>query len=310
MALLGRLLGEPPMPPVDADFSFVIKFERGRGDPRRVFNSASHLIDGFERLDGTVVGSIDNQLRTVLVLEDVEAASIRVWLKSILSAIDDRGLKEGEWKKAIGPALVEAKHLAIKALDNDETKAPQAIHQLRHELEVLVARTDVKHLPAYAPIHEGRLISALDKIQDGKRVLGPSDKLSIESNGEVYEVDLTKTWEPSENMPIPDAKEQHGEGEVILTIRKPDLLGATKWQFTHGQASIFAPIRDQKWLDDFHARKIPLHPGDALRCRVKFIYLFDANGSILEQKTEIVQVLEVIQGPEPQRSLFEEENPS
>jgi hypothetical protein len=39
-----RLLGEPPLPPPDSDFSFTIGFQKGRGDPRRVFDAASALV--------------------------------------------------------------------------------------------------------------------------------------------------------------------------------------------------------------------------------------------------------------------------
>jgi hypothetical protein len=45
-----RLSGEPPMPPPDADFSFRIVFEKGSRNPRRIFDAASELIDGFEAL--------------------------------------------------------------------------------------------------------------------------------------------------------------------------------------------------------------------------------------------------------------------
>jgi hypothetical protein len=101
------------MPPPDADFSFRIVFEKGHGNPRRIFDAASELIDGFEQLDAAIAGSVDVALRPLMVLEDIEASSLRVWLSSILKKVDDQGLRDGEYKKAIGPALVEAKYAAI-----------------------------------------------------------------------------------------------------------------------------------------------------------------------------------------------------
>src|SRR6266540_7419849 len=85
--------GAPPMPPADADFSFTIDFAKGQGDPRRVFDAASELIDGFEELDSAIVGSIDTKTKTLMVLEDVEAGSMRVWLTTILENIDDQALR-------------------------------------------------------------------------------------------------------------------------------------------------------------------------------------------------------------------------
>lgn len=287
-----------------AEFSFTIKFARGQGDPRRVFDSASLLIEGFEDLDDTIAQSIDAKLRTATVLDDVETGSLRVILKTILENIDDQGLKDGEWKKAIGPALVKGKHLAIEALNRDGKEGTKAIEDLRQQLDLIVQGTDIKHLPAYAPIHEGKLVASLDKIQDAKRTLGPNDNLIIETDGKTYVVDLTKTWEPAEAVPISGTTEKTSEGTVILTIRKPDLLGEARWQFAHGTANVYASIEDHKWLGRFHDGKVPLHSGDALRCKVRFTYIFDADGKMIEQKTDIIKVMRVIRGPGHQTALF------
>jgi hypothetical protein len=286
------------------EFVFTIKFARGQGDPRRVFDAASLLIEGFEELDETVAGSVDEHLKTSVVLDDVVPGSLRVILKTLLEDIDDQALKDGEWKKAIGPVLVKGKRLAIQALNTDESEALQAVEDLRQELQQIVAQTDIKHIPAYAPIHEGRLVASLDKLQNGKRTLGSNDNLTIEAEGHTYEVDLTKTWEPAEIISVSDTTENHSEGTVILTIRKPDLIGATKWQFAHGTSIVYAAIEDERWLARFHAGKIPLHSGDALRCRVRFTYVFDDKGKIIEQKTDIIRVLKIIRGPGSQSDLF------
>ena len=287
------------MPPPDADFSFRIVFEKGQGDPRRIFDAASELIDGFEHLDEAIAGSVDASIRPLMILEDIEAGSIRVWLSSFLKSIDDQGLRNGEIKKAIGPALVEAKYAVIGFLDkNQETAASGAI-ELRETLRRLAAKSDVRLLGDYPPINEPKLLAALDSFQDAKRLLGPRDKLMLESPGhKTYEVDLTKTWDPSEIIQIEKTtKEKHSEGEIILTIRKPDMTGKSKWQFTRGKFPVFAKITHADWLKRFHDRKVDgFHSGDAMRCRVKFTYIFDDKGTMVEEQIEIVEVLEIIDG--------------
>jgi hypothetical protein len=42
------------MPPPNADFSFRIAFKKGQGNPRRIFDAAGELIDGFGLLDEAV----------------------------------------------------------------------------------------------------------------------------------------------------------------------------------------------------------------------------------------------------------------
>ena len=64
-------------------------------------------------------------------------------------------------------------------------------------------KSDIRKLGDYAPIHEAKLVAALDSFQDAKRLLGPKDKLLLEApTHKTYEVDLTKTWDPSETIPL------------------------------------------------------------------------------------------------------------
>ena len=284
------------MPPPDADFAFKIDFAKGEGDPRRVFDAASSLIDGFELLDEAVATSVDSKLKPVLILEDMEAGSLKVWLKNLLNRIPDESIKGLEWKKAVGHYLLKAKYAAVEFLD-DENAGRSGFDLLREELRDLAAQTDVRHLPDYAPIHEGRLLASLEQIQNAKRTLGPKDRLIIETDERTYEVDLSKTWDPSQVIHVENLKETHSEGEIILTIRKPDLLGEAQWQFSHGKTTLSAPVKDEEWLQQLHARKIALYSGDALRCRVRFTYIYDEQGALIDQKTEIMKVIEVLPGP-------------
>jgi hypothetical protein len=278
----------------EADFSFTIDFEKGSGDPRRVFDAASELIAGFELLDSAVAASIDSKTKTLIVLEDIRSGSLRVILKNVLKRVDDEALKSLEWKKAVGAALVRAKYVALQFLDNEQASGAEAVNGLLVGLREIAAETDIRHLPDYPPIHEGRLISSLDKMQDAKRILAPGDRLTIETDGKTYEVDLTKTWSPAKALVVPDTRETSSQGEVILGIRKPDLLGEAMWQFSHGKVNISASISDEEWLRKFHEREIALYSGDSMRCRVLFTYVYDEDGGLLEQKTEVIEVLEII----------------
>lgn len=287
------------MPPPNADFSFRIVFQKGHGNPRRIFDAASELIEGFEQLDEAVAGSVDVKLQPLMVLEDVKAGSIRVFLSSILKKIDDEGLRQGEIKKAIGPALVDAKYAAIGWLDKEKPSAADGAMELRETLRSLAATSDLRRLGDYAPIHEAKLLAALDSLQDGKRLLGPKDRLMLEAPGRAaYKVDLTKTWDPSEAILLPSTTtEKHSEGEIILTIRKPDMVGNSKWQFTRGKYPVFAKIADENWLTRFHGRKVTgLHSGDAMRCKVRFIYIFDDKGTMIDEQIEIIKVIEITEG--------------
>jgi hypothetical protein len=129
--------------------------------------------------------------------------------------------------------------------------------------------------------------------------LDSNDRLTIESEDRIYEVDLGKQWEVPKVQPVQIGRETESKGEIILTIRKPDFIKDTMWLFTFGGNPVSARILDIGWLDRFHRRQIPLIPGDALRCAVTFTYEYDAIGTLIDQKIAIDTVLEVIPGAGP-----------
>ncbi|MBN9601916.1 MAG: hypothetical protein J0G33_03185 [Afipia felis] len=287
-------------PGMEEEFSFTIDFEKGKGDPRRIFNAGSLLIDAFESIDDALTPVVDSKIKSSIVLDDVEAGSLKVWLRNTLQRVPDEALKDLEWKKAVGHYLIVAKYKILEFCDDESASAIGSLKKLEGELRQLGKASDIRHLPDYAPIHEGRLLASLDRIQNAKRSLGPNDRLIIGSSARNYEVDLTKTWLPSEIIPTSQTTETFGDGQIILTIRKPDLLGGAMWQFSHGRNSISAPIRDDEWLNQFHNREIALYSGDSLRCDVRFTYVYDQDGVLIEQRTEIIKVLDVINGSDRQ----------
>ena len=135
-----------------------------------------------------------------MVLEDVEGGSIKIFLKNILSRIDDEALKTGDWKMLVGHYLVKAKYITLEWCDKDR---PASLSDLRDGLRHLAAETDVKYLPDYAPIHEGRLLTAIERIQKAKGELDSGDRLSRLMNGDIYEVNLAAQWDTSEIEAVP-----------------------------------------------------------------------------------------------------------
>lgn len=94
---------------------------------------------------------------------------------------------------------------------------------LRNGLQDLASDTDIRHLPDYPLIHEGRLVSSLDNIQDTKRLLAPGERLTIETDDKVYEVDLTKTWS-SATRAFQHQTIHHPQGRLPKSSLESDLL--------------------------------------------------------------------------------------
>jgi hypothetical protein len=126
--ILSRHRPEPPA----ADFAFEVDFKRGEGSASRVFLAINDFIRACEHIDAELVRTIDNNIETVLLLEDIEAGSIKVWLRNALSAADDDALKTLDWKPAVGKYLVRAKYAVIRWLDDGT--APKSLPALAREI--------------------------------------------------------------------------------------------------------------------------------------------------------------------------------
>ena len=103
-----------PDVPKEAEFGIKIDFRPGETQPRRVFQAADAMIVALQRLDHALCAAVDNRIETVMVLEEIEAGSLVIWLRNLLQRADDDALKTMEWKPLIGRYLVKAKYVFIK----------------------------------------------------------------------------------------------------------------------------------------------------------------------------------------------------
>src|SRR5690606_16299147 len=107
--------------------------------------------------------------------------------------------------------------------------------------------------------------------------------------------------------PTPVEQELSNDMDMVMIIRKPDFLAKTQWQFRHGKSNLSAAMGDPDWLREFHHGKHPIKPGDALRVRVRFEYKYNANGDLIDQKTTVIKVYNVIPASSPPDDLFDDD---
>ncbi len=78
--------------PAEADFGIEINFQPGSDAPARVFKAMTALIETFESIDRELVNSVA-KIQPVLLLEDIEAGSVKTWLRTQLESLK-RGYSE------------------------------------------------------------------------------------------------------------------------------------------------------------------------------------------------------------------------
>lgn len=83
---------------------------------------------------------------------------------------------------------------------------------------------------------------------------------------------------------------------LILKIKKPDFLEASQWDFRHGRDSFTAKMLDERFLDDFHEKRVLLGPGDAIEALVHTEVLYGFDNEVVITHNSVEKVLNVIQG--------------
>lgn len=282
----------PPKAP-KADFGFEIDFLRGVGPASRVFQATHDFIKACEALDDELVRSIDSSIETVLVLEDIEAGSIKTWLRNSLVAVDDEALKTLDWKPLVGKYLVRSKYAVIRWIDDDST--PRSLPDLRREIQQIAAETDVRHLPDYTAPSPGALVSAVRDFQAVKDRLLPGDRARLLTHEGDIEFNLSVTLQIEDIEALAVARTiENPPAEMILPVKKPDYLGDSKWELRHGKRNISAKIEHQEWVRQFQQRRVDVRPGDSLRCVVRVENLYGFDNELLSERFTVMEVLEVM----------------
>ncbi|HBM71396.1 MAG TPA: hypothetical protein DD436_01925 [Erythrobacter sp.] len=276
-----------------ADFGFEIDFQRGVGPASRVFTATRDFIKVCEALDDELIRSIDSNIETVLVLEDIESGSIKTWLRNALAATEDDALKTLDWKPLVGKYLVRAKYAVIRWIDDDS--APRSLPDLRRELQQIAQDTDVRHLPDYTPPSPGALVEAVKGFQGVKDSLLPGDKARLLSDEGSIPFDLTISLNVEDIEALAVARSiEVPPAEMILPVKKPDYLGSSQWELRHGKRNIYARIEDEAWLRRFQSRQEDVRPGDALRSIVQIEYNYGFDNELISERFTVLEVLEVL----------------
>lgn len=293
---------DKPSPPRDADFAVVVDFKKGEDSPTRVFSAATELIRSFEGLDRVLTKSVDSSITPVMVLEDVEVGSLKIWLKNVPCSTDDQALKDLDWRPAVGKYLVRAKYVILRWIDKDD--APRSLQDLRREIRDLAAETDVRRLPDYAPPDPSGLIEVAKQLQEAKKLLGPEDRIYFEGADGRVEVDLTVDLDPEELAELATKETiKLPPAEMILAVKKPDYLGNSKWDLRHGKRAISVRMDDESFLADFQGRKRDVRPGDALRCKVVVEMRYGYDNELISETYTVVTVIDVLEDMNDQDDL-------
>ncbi len=288
-----------------ADFCIAVDFEKDSSDPARVFRTISGLIESFSGFDRELAKSIHVKIEPVLLLEDVEIGSIKVWLKNCLECIDDEALKNLDWRPQLGKYLVKAKYITIDFLSKKTTITDRKeLEDLGENLLELAKETDIIEIPSYTPVPLPRLAENIEKVSCALSHLSPHDTARFLTPFGDASFNLDFSCAPETIEEILTERQITTTPEMILKVKRPDYLGEAKWDFRHDGRNFDAKILDKEWLQEFQERRVDVRPGDALRARVKVVVKYDSANEVIGSQHEILEVFEVIPGPTAEQVSF------
>ncbi len=285
--------------PQQANFALQLNYDGTTTSASRIFKGIQETLDAFEEMDKRFVPCIDEKIESILMLENVEQGSIKLWLRQVLKSTDDQALKNLDWKTLVGEFLVQTKYLLIAWLgEKTTTLSARGLNAISNRIQQEAQNSELRHLPVYQKPSQKDLVEIIRRMQETSKMLGPSEKFTYFTPGKE-----PKSWgalsiapENLEALLIQKTIVQPAAGMQLL-VRKPDYLSDAQWEFKKGKHPIRASIFDKKWLKAFHNKEISLRPGDSLECMVEVITAYDDTDAVLRETYNITKVHRVRPAP-------------
>ena len=246
---------------------------------------AELIEDAVETSYRALAGSIQVQLETVAVLEEVAKRSLSLWLRV------QTGGGEGEASNASLLKFLARGTLAIIAwMDGSPTLQ---LADLQQAIRVLAWGTSITTTAHPVLPSSSELVEAITVWQKAKSALGAGDSVRIVTNNGSAELDLSKRIADPRTLLLARKLVNHS-ADMIFVVEMPDYQASRQWPLKHGDTKTVAYCEPGTLLDKFYRRELDIRPGDALRCKVDFETSYGPDHEVLAERYRIVEILEVL----------------
>ena len=290
----------------DGIFCLKVEFEHGTPDPSRVFRTITQLISAFSEFDHELAESVGTDITTTLLLEDIEAGSLKAWLRNAVESVDDAAIKELSWKKAVGSYLVKAKRATLRVLADKQTISERKeVTEVQNELLQLAEATHIAAFPHYQPVAPERILRLVRDVSSATGQLGPNDTAAYESDDGSVHINKAFAISAEAVETLLTRETVASESTMILKVKKPDYLGVSQWELRHGEHPITASVADIEWLRSFQDRERDVRPGDSIRARVRTEIKYGFSNEVVAMHYTVLEVIAILPfNPRPQYNLL------
>jgi hypothetical protein len=283
----------------EAEFAITIDYQKGEGNPARVFRTMTGLVETFQIFNRNFVNVIDANVESVIFLDEIEIGSIKSVFRDALRAIPDDAIFHLDIRPIFGQVLLMAKKVLIDfTTDKDTITSNQELYNLIDRLNELTDQSQIKMLPSYKPIKPRAILEPLEYLSHSIANLEEGDKATYNSRVGVayFNPKFRITPEAVEDLISKEVKDF--ETEMILRVKRPDFLGDSMWDFRHGSSIFPATINDKDWLKKYQLRQIELRPLDAIKANVRTVRKYDYDSELIAERYYVTKVMQVLSGGE------------
>jgi hypothetical protein len=275
-------------------FAIKIDFNKEIESPSVVLATLSTLVDVFQSLDRALVKTIPVDLEPIVLLEDLEYSSIKLWLKNIFKKNFEQESIEFDAEN-LSEYLNESRFALVNFAEKTTTITDDPFDKIQKEIYEILSKTNpTRNMPVYNELPKKAIINTLQGFQKAIEPLKEEDKVTlITSQGEEASLRFSFDFSPENLEELLTSETIENVNVLILKIKKPDYLGSSQWEFK-GDNVFPAKISDMEWIQRFHEREFSLGPGDSIKAEVKTITKYDWNKNVISSKQEIIKVIEVI----------------
>lgn len=256
------------------------------------------LIDSLDLIDRHLLFPFDAAFSSTLILEDIKAGSIRSVIRTVVEAVDDEALKDGDWKKVVGRFLLKGKYRLLEFLaDKKEITSREQVIQLEGDLRQLAHHTGVKRIPNYDPIPTSFLLYDISALTKAVAHLDAHDNAIYTVGRRRVSLNKEFSFNIEEIEKLMTKKVLSATEKVTVQVKKPDYLGNSMWDIRYHGHVIPAKIDDVVWLEQFQNRARDVRPGDGLLVDLETRTSIGFQNEVVAKHYNVVRVHEVVKLP-------------
>jgi hypothetical protein len=278
----------------DDEFAIEINFSPETINASGIFRCMAGLVDGFASLDDDFAGGLGLVGRTQLILQRVEAGSLRSVFKSVLELFDDDALSQGNWNMLIGRFLLRAKRSAIRELQEPPVVTTEAVSRFRRDVRRMSTEVGFRPGRQLNPAPFGPILDDIETINSSLKLLDTGESASLITAGEPISLKQNPRYSSRRLKRALIQRSEGSEEEMTLPVKRPDYLGGQSWDFVQDGRAQRIKILDHKWLRNFRLGEVSVRPGESLKVLARIDVSYDEEDEVIFKKIQILRVLEII----------------